>query len=83
MTGVYDVEANCCTGTLGLDSTLSVWEDFDRDSDGELDTDELRKEHPEGFEWDCCNKLGDSMGCKQARHKAAEDSEIIEISDDE
>lgn len=57
-----------------------VWESFDRDSEDELDTDEMRKHYHEGFEWDCCRGAGNSMGCKQTKHQAAEDTNGVKSS---
>ena len=31
----------------------------------------MHEEFPEGFKWDCCNKTGESEGCAQDCHEAA------------
>lgn len=52
--------------------------DFWADDDGPVDTEENRKEFPEGFKWDCCNISGESKyedsdgeewdGCEHGTH---------------
>ena len=48
------------------------WADHDEDCHGEIDTDENRKEYPEGFMWTCCDQTGDVEGCETGLHQAQE-----------
>jgi len=73
---VLDAEANDCIGSMSVNSDLPVWENVDWDNGDELDTDEMRQDHPEGFEYDCCGGAGNSVGCKRGEHKAAEDEGV-------
>lgn len=34
------------------------WADHDEDCHGPIDTQENRRDHPEGFQWDCCDTSG-------------------------
>ncbi len=41
----------------------------------------MREEYPEGFQWDCCEKLGNEGGCKRGRHQA--DPRLLKEGKDE
>jgi hypothetical protein len=43
---------------LEVDFDSGFWADHDEDCHGSIDTDEMRKEFPDGFIWDCCDKHG-------------------------
>lgn len=58
-------------GDLEPDYEGDFWADHDEDCHGEIDSDDMRKEFPEGFRWDCCNKLGDEPGCRTTEHTAS------------
>ena len=45
------------------------WADHDENCHGIIDTDEMRKEYPEGFLYTCCDKDGEAKGCARARHE--------------
>ncbi|CAM1504406.1 Fc.00g019970.m01.CDS01 [Cosmosporella sp. VM-42] len=34
------------------------------------DTEEMRKDTPEGFEWTCCRRQHDGPGCATGKHEA-------------
>lgn len=44
------------------------WTNHYEPEDGEIDTDEMREKHPEGFIYGCCEEDGDSRGCQKGRH---------------
>ncbi|CAI6025970.1 unnamed protein product [Clonostachys chloroleuca] len=41
-----------------VDRGHHVWDDHDDDCHGEIDSDYMREEHPEGYIWSCCDKNG-------------------------
>ncbi|KAI4694380.1 hypothetical protein J4E81_006597 [Alternaria sp. BMP 2799] len=45
------------------------WTDHDEDCHGEIDTEEMREEYPEGFVWSCCKGYGDAKGCRTDPHE--------------
>ncbi|TRX88312.1 hypothetical protein FHL15_010816 [Xylaria flabelliformis] len=57
-------------GLLNVDYESDIWADHDENCHGPIDTDENRFQHPEGFVWDCCDKLGHRSGCTRGRHNA-------------
>ncbi|KAL7932100.1 hypothetical protein V8C35DRAFT_308482 [Trichoderma chlorosporum] len=57
-------------GELEVDYDGDFWADHDEDCHGTIDTDEMREEFPEGFQWTCCNLSGDADGCQLGRHQA-------------
>ncbi|KAM0238129.1 hypothetical protein ACHAPO_004007 [Fusarium lateritium] len=57
-------------GELEADYDAHVWDDHDEDCHGTIDSEEMRKAHPEGFIWTCCNKGGLEAGCKLGKHEA-------------
>ncbi|KAI8629521.1 hypothetical protein F5Y19DRAFT_433302 [Xylariaceae sp. FL1651] len=57
-------------GELEVDHSSDFWADHDEDCHGEIDTVENRVEFPEGFIWNCCNKMGHRSGCTRGRHNA-------------
>ncbi|EAT80976.1 hypothetical protein HBH56_164350 [Parastagonospora nodorum] len=56
-------------GEQEVDWDGDFWADHDERCHGTIDTPEMRKEHPEGFVWDCCDEPGDAAGCKTSRHR--------------
>lgn len=48
------------------------WADHDENHHGPIDTEEMREQFPEGFTWDCCNKVGTAPGCTKGHHYAVE-----------
>ncbi|KAI1753970.1 hypothetical protein F4782DRAFT_494610 [Xylaria castorea] len=57
-------------GDLEVDDENDFWADHDENCHGTIDTNENRIEYPEGFVWNCCDKLGHRSGCTQGRHNA-------------
>jgi hypothetical protein len=35
---------------------------------GEIESQEMREEMPEGYIWSCCSKRGDEDGCQVSKH---------------
>lgn len=56
------------TGELEPDYEADVWADHDENCHGIIDSEAMRMEVPEGFVWDCCNKLGHRPGCTIDKH---------------
>lgn len=56
-------------GYLEVYEEDDFWADHDEDCHGEIDTDQMREDFPEGFQWDCCGRLGDRSGCKRGPHR--------------
>ena len=48
-----------------------IW--ADTDDWMEPDSEEMREEFPEGFEWSCCQKQIDKPGCEKGKHEAHPD----------
>ena len=46
-----------------------VWADHVERIHGRIDTEENKKEFPKGFEWDCCQRRGDEVGCEVDVHR--------------
>ena len=46
------------------------WADHDENCHGTIDTEDMREEFPDGFQWSCCEQLGTEPGCKRGRHQA-------------
>jgi len=57
---------------LELDYDASIWDEHE-DVFGETDTKENRRSIPEGFQWTCCNRLGDELGCQPGPHQSNPD----------
>ncbi|KAH7371398.1 hypothetical protein BKA66DRAFT_469725 [Pyrenochaeta sp. MPI-SDFR-AT-0127] len=55
-------------GELEADSDGDFWADHDENVHGTIDSDFCREEYPEGFVWDCCDKLGNEEGCQVGPH---------------
>ncbi|KAL8849642.1 MAG: hypothetical protein Q9221_005409 [Calogaya cf. arnoldii] len=51
-----------------VDRDASIWDDHDEDTHREIDTEDMRDMHPEGFIYDCCDKHVDREGCETSRH---------------
>ncbi|KAL6704685.1 hypothetical protein ACN47E_007967 [Coniothyrium glycines] len=56
-------------GELEVDHEGDFWADHDERCHGTIDTDEMRREYPEGFIWNCCDESGENEGCKKSRHR--------------
>lgn len=72
---VYDLHPRATaseqrTGYMEVDDEGDFWADFWEPGDGIIDSEFSRKEFPEGFRWDCCEKLGDEPGCDVGKHEA-------------
>ncbi|OIW29740.1 hypothetical protein CONLIGDRAFT_643807 [Coniochaeta ligniaria NRRL 30616] len=66
-----DTEA-CChhPGELEFDDDSDTWVDWPY-WDDDMDTEDMRKEYPGGFTWNCCDEPGDgSSGCEAHAHVA-------------
>jgi len=46
-----------------------LWADHDERCHGPVDTPENRRNHPEGFIWQCCEEQGNVKGCETSRHR--------------
>lgn len=46
------------------------WGDHYEDCDAPIDTQEMREEYPEGFNWNCCDQVGTAPGCTKGHHYA-------------
>ncbi|KAF2468883.1 uncharacterized protein BDR25DRAFT_344111 [Lindgomyces ingoldianus] len=69
---VLDNNTESCVwheGELELKDDSSIWDEWDENIWGELDTDDNRVEYPKGFAWTCCEWSGDKKGCKQSIHR--------------
>jgi hypothetical protein len=60
---------NRSTGETEPDYDGDFWADHDEDCHGEIDTDDMRKDFPEGFIWSCCEKSGEEKGCRVSVHR--------------
>ncbi|KAH6842187.1 hypothetical protein B0I37DRAFT_329367 [Chaetomium sp. MPI-CAGE-AT-0009] len=60
-------------GDLEPDYDGDFWADHDERCHGVIDTDAMREEFPDGFVWDCCEKLGSEPGCRKGRHESHPD----------
>jgi hypothetical protein len=54
---------------LDVDYDADIWADHDERCHGTIDTAEMRKDYPEGFVWDCCEKDGNEEGCELDVHR--------------
>ncbi|OIW29741.1 hypothetical protein CONLIGDRAFT_343303 [Coniochaeta ligniaria NRRL 30616] len=58
-------------GYLAVDYESEVWDDWDEPGHGIIDSEESRKNWPDGFKWDCCGETGEGKaGCQYSRHEA-------------
>ncbi|EJT82512.1 hypothetical protein GGTG_02485 [Gaeumannomyces tritici R3-111a-1] len=71
----YDVETNGPTSCVWHDGDADpdydgdFWADHDEQCHGTIDSEWARKEFPEGFIWNCCEKIGaDAEGCHTGAH---------------
>lgn len=55
---------------MDVDDEDDFWADHDENCHGEIDTEDMRKEYPEGFRWSCRQELGDKEGCHTGPHRA-------------
>jgi len=56
-----------------VDDEGDFWADHDEDCHGMIDTEEMRREFPEGFSYPCCGQDGTAAGCTRGMHRAADD----------
>lgn len=74
-------------GDLEPDYDSHVWADHDERCHGTIDSDWCRKEYPDGFAWDCCDKIGTDEGCTRGKHEAHPDKKntgkSVRVSDEE
>lgn len=52
------------------DYESDFWADHDENCHGTIDSDFCRKQYPDGFVWDCCDKVGTEPGCRFSRHQS-------------
>jgi hypothetical protein len=55
------------SGTLEIDYESEAW--VDCYGDEIHDSEEMRRDNPEGFSWDCCGETADAPGCTSGPHK--------------
>jgi hypothetical protein len=61
-------------GTMVPDYEGDFWADHDENGHGIIDSEEMREECPEGFTWNCCDKLGSEAGCQLSHHQSNPES---------
>ncbi|KAI5467488.1 hypothetical protein BGZ63DRAFT_419188 [Mariannaea sp. PMI_226] len=54
---------------LEVDFDSDVWADHDEKCHGPEDTEENRREFPDGFIYPCCQGQGDAPGCERSKHE--------------
>ncbi|PVH96150.1 hypothetical protein DM02DRAFT_675014 [Periconia macrospinosa] len=64
----HDTACNWHHGSLELFERNDYWDDHDEEIHGVIDTDDFRDEHPQGFNWTCCERTGEKGGCRRGRH---------------
>ncbi|KAK3291413.1 uncharacterized protein B0H64DRAFT_435768 [Chaetomium fimeti] len=72
----YDGTTDKCKyhdGELEPDYDGDFWADHDERCHGVIDTDRMREDFPDGFVWDCCEKLGSEPGCRRGYHESHPD----------
>jgi hypothetical protein len=53
-------------GELEVDDDSDCWADWDIDCHGDYYTENcFKREHPDGYRWNCCGALGSAHGCKK------------------
>jgi hypothetical protein len=58
--------------TIGdLEVNYEAFEDWDEDCHGPMDSKANRRDYPENFIWNCCDKDGLAEGCEQGEHVPA------------
>jgi hypothetical protein len=62
------VRSDFYAGELEVDEEGDFWADHDERCHGTIDSAWARKEYPEGFMWDCCDRLGNEEGCESGPH---------------
>ncbi|GME31588.1 uncharacterized protein LTHEOB_11795 [Neofusicoccum parvum] len=68
-----NAEGACRSHDGALEPRDDDWPDHDEDCHGPIDTQENIDEHPERFEWDCCERPADGEGCVGGRHVVDEE----------
>ncbi|RTE69316.1 hypothetical protein BHE90_016304, partial [Fusarium euwallaceae] len=58
------------SGERKVDWDGDFWADHDENCHGPIDTEENREDYPEGFFWTCCDRPGDTLGCRRGKHQA-------------
>ena len=57
-----------------MDEDSDLWVDHDERCDGEIDSNAIRRQNPEGFVWSCCGEKGrDSDGCARGAGSSIEE----------
>lgn len=72
-TRIFEVHQDKLTpglGELEPDYDGDFWADHDERCHGVIDTDTMREDFPDGFVWDCCNRLGSEPGCQKGYHES-------------
>jgi hypothetical protein len=59
---------NLDLGDKDVDEKSSTWDDHDEDCHGTYEACIDDPDYQSGFIWDCCDKKGDSSGCKTEKH---------------
>ncbi|ROT43749.1 hypothetical protein SODALDRAFT_46806 [Sodiomyces alkalinus F11] len=72
----YNTDTACHyhMGEMEPDDDFDVWADTDERIHGPIASEENKEEFPEGFIWDCCDKLGTDPGCQTSRHESPEET---------
>lgn len=68
MAASMELILTCRIEETEVDYDGDAWADHDEDWHGTIDSEEMRREFPEGFIYPCCDKNGESEGCKTSRH---------------
>jgi hypothetical protein len=63
---------NTVSGLLDCDWDAAEWYDWDETCHGPIDTEEHKREYPDGFMWDCCGKSGTRRGCTRGKHRESD-----------
>jgi hypothetical protein len=66
-----NIDSGLKKGELEADDEADIWADHEERTHGPIDTEQNRKDHPEGFIWSCCDEfLGATEGCQTGPHVA-------------
>ncbi|KAK5651495.1 hypothetical protein OQA88_11949 [Cercophora sp. LCS_1] len=53
-----------------MEADYDLWPDHDEDCHGPVETSYNKRNYPEKFMWNCCDRYGDEPGCRMSRHQA-------------
>lgn len=51
-----------------MEVNIDFFADHDENCHGPMDTEENRRDFPEGFYWNCCETDGAADGCEKGQH---------------